>query len=308
MVRLACWAMNTRFEVALCGEDEAHLTPAGEEALREIQLLDQQLSFFRSDSDIRALNVYAATAPMPAEPRLFGLLKRAIAISEAMEGAFDPTTAPLLRCWGLAGEGGRLPSEGELRSALDAVGVGHLQLDEERFTIAFDREGVMLDLGAIGKGYALERAAAILREHEVAGALIHAGTSSVYGLGAPPGAGAWRIGIRHPTRPDEQLTTVGLRDRALGVSAPHGRFFVHDGERYGHVIDPRTGQPVRGALLAAVAMDSPTDADALSTALLVLGEPGLRTVAACCPGAQALVVLEAGSAEPQTTSIEWEDA
>src|SRR5262249_54437360 len=109
MVRLACWAMNTRFEVALCGGDEAHLTAAGEEALGGIQLLDQQLSFFRSDSEIRALNVYAATAPMPAEPRLFALLKRAITISEAMEGAFDPTTAPLLRCWGLAGEGGRVP-------------------------------------------------------------------------------------------------------------------------------------------------------------------------------------------------------
>src|SRR5207302_9968864 len=172
-----------------------YLTASGEEALREIRLLEQQLSFYRADSDIRHLNVYAARAPVPAEPMLFGLLQRAKEISEATGGAFDPTAGPLVQCWGFAGEGGRVPTDDELREALDVAGAQHLRLDEERFTVAFDREGVTLDLGAIGKGYALERAAAILREHELPGALIHGGTSSVYGLGAPPEGEAWLVGI-----------------------------------------------------------------------------------------------------------------
>lgn len=293
LVRLACWAMNTRFEVALWGRDATYLTASGEEALREIRLLEEQLSFYRPESDIRHINVHAASGPVPVEPMLFGLLQRAQRISEATGGAFDPTTGALLRCWGFAGEDGRVPTAEERRAALDVVGVRHLRLDDRNLTVAFDREGVTLDLGAIGKGYALERAADVLRQHELPGALIHGGTSSVCALGSPPDGDAWLISLRHPLRPEDSLTTVSIRDRALGVSAPHGKFFASEGQRYGHVIDPRSGEPVRAALLAAVVHDSPTEADALSTALLTLGEPGLETIVGGWPGAAALVALEA---------------
>lgn len=298
VVRLACRAMNTRFEVALWGRDEVSLTAAGEEALREIQRLDQQLSFYRDDSDLRELNVYAASRPVPVEPRFFALLQRAVRLSEATGGAFDPTVGPLVRCWGFAGEGGRVPGDEELRAALERVGARHLVLDEERMTVAFARDGVTLDLGAIGKGYALEMAAEILREHELPGALIHGGTSSVYGLGdGSPHENGWQVAVRHPTQEEETVATITLRDRALGVSAPHGRFFTQGGERFGHVLDPRSGRPVQGALLAAVVTASPTDADALSTALLTLGNVGLPLVEQGWPESEALVVVEEGVGE-----------
>jgi len=307
MLRLACWAMNTRFEVALWGRDATYLTAAGEEALREIRMLEQQLSFYRADSEIRHLNVYAARGPVPVEPGLFRLLQRARQLADATGGAFDPTAGPLVRCWGFAGEGGRVPTEAELSEALRVTGARHLLLDEENITVAFACEGVTLDLGAIGKGYAIEEAADVLRDHGLPGALIHGGTSSVYGLGVPPESDAWVVGIRHPTRGEERLTTVRLRDRGLGVSAPHGKFFVNEGERMGHVIDPRGGNPVRAAALAAVGVDSPTDADALSTALLVLGEPGLETIANGWPDAHALVAVQDGSEEePRVALRAWE--
>jgi len=307
VVTMACVAMNTRFEIALWGRDRTYLNSVAEEALREIRALDQQLSFYRSDSDVRALNLHAARVPVPVEPRLFHLLQRAKEISERTAGAFDPTAGPLIRCWGFAGEGGRVPTPEEIDQARAITGVRHLHLDSEEYTVRFDAEGVTLDLGAIGKGYALERAGDILREHALPGAILHGGTSSVYALGAPPGGDAWRVSIRHPTRPDDRIATIALHDRGLGVSAPHGKFFEREGQRYGHVLDPRTGRPAASALLSAVVVDSPTEADALSTALLTLGEPGLEVLEAEWPGAQALLALES-DAMVRVAAVAWEGA
>jgi thiamine biosynthesis lipoprotein len=150
----------------------------------------------------------------------------------------------------------------------------------------------MLDLGAIGKGYALERAADLLREAGIRSALLHGGTSSVVAIGSPPDAEGWPVAIQHPTRPEEILTTASLCDGALSVSAVHGKAFEAEGRLLGHVIDPRTGWPVMGAQLAAVTAASPTDTDALSTALLVLGAGWLPQFRARWPDSRAWVVAE----------------
>src|SRR5947207_192503 len=155
-VLLARHAMATRFELLLPGEDHSRLRAAGEEALDEIERLEAQLSFYRPSSEISELNARAAREPVAVDPRLFRLLQRAQALSEATEGAFDITVAPLMRCWGFVGGAGRLPEAGELEAARAVVGMHRVELDEDSFTVRFTDEGVMLDLGAIGKGYALE--------------------------------------------------------------------------------------------------------------------------------------------------------
>lgn len=290
IVRLACRAMNTRFEVACWGREEAYLTSAAEEALREIEALDRQLSFYRDDSDVRRLNVYAAHEPAPVDPRLFRLLQRAKELSSRTEGAFDITVAPLLRAWGFIGEGGRVPSDDEVAAARELTGMHLVELDAEAFTVHFLREGVLIDLGAIGKGYAIERAAQLLRDAELPGALIHGGTSTVEGIGTQPDGSPWRVAIQDPRIAEAHLAIVELQDAALSVSAVHGKFFSEGDARYGHVLDPRSGAPVQGALLAAVVCSSAADSDALSTGMLVLGEalfPGLETLR---PEARALVV------------------
>ena len=288
-VRLACRAMNTRFEVVLWGRDETYLTAAGEDALREIEALDQQLSFYRDDSDVRELNVLAAHRPVTVEPRLFALLQEANALSEATGGAFDITIAPLLRAWGFMGGGGRIPSEEEVEAARRLTGMHLLELDPEARTIRFAREGVLIDLGAIGKGYAVERALDVLRDYELPGALLHGGTSTAKAIGVQPDGNPWRIAVQHPARPDEALAVVTLRDTALSVSAVHGKYFAEGEERYGHVLDPRVGRPVQGALLAALICASATESDALSTALLVAGPELLPALAELRPELGALV-------------------
>lgn len=281
--------MNTVFEVAAWGLSKIDLETAIEEAFREVERLEQQLSFYRVDSDIRDLNVNAGHRPIPVDPRLFTLLQRARALNEETDGTFDITVGPLMRAWGLAGGEGRVPSGEELSAALEVTGMDLIDLDPENYTVLFEREGVMIDLGAIGKGYAIDEAVEILREVEVPGAILHAGTSSVYAIGAQPDGSPWNVAIQHPIDPDGTLAVVPLRDNSLSVSAVHGKFFTEGEVRYGHVMDPRLGKPVQGALLAAVVCGSAAEGDALSTALLTEGPSLLQRIANREENAAALV-------------------
>src|SRR5204862_4577473 len=139
------------------------------------------------------------------------------------------------------------------------------------FTVRFECDGVMLDLGAIGKGYAVEKAAAILRDAGVVSALLHGGTSTICAIGSPPDAPAWKaaVAMPHDDRERANTTTVSLKDESLSVSALWGKSFQDSDKTYGHVLDPRSGRPASNAVLAAVVLPSPTETDALSTALLV---------------------------------------
>jgi len=289
VVTIACRAMATRFEIALWGGEPGYLRASAEEALREVERLDAQLSLFRPDSDIADLNARAGRKPVRLEPRVYRLLERAVALAEATGGAFDPTVAPLMRAWGMHGAAGRIPLPEELAEAREVSGWRNLALDPDQRTVAFAREGCALDLGAIGKGHAIDQAAEVLREHGIVNALIHGGTSTVFALGTQPSGEPWRVALRHPAADDEVAAAVPLRDDSLSVSAPHGKYFAAGDRDYGHVIDPRSGEPLRAGLLAAVVCASATDSDALSTALLVLGEPFLARLGAF--GARGLMLL-----------------
>jgi thiamine biosynthesis lipoprotein len=185
------------------------------------------------------------------------------------------------------------------------VGIHQVEFNPADRTLRFARPGVRLDLGAIGKGYAVDAAVEILREAGVTRALVHGGTSTVYGLGAPADGEAWTIALPRPEigpeflapgaapgpdQLDAVLARVPLRDASLSVSAAWGRSFESGGRAYGHVMDPRRGGPVEGAVLAAVVGPSATDTDALSTALLVLGAAGQDAIVATGEGVKTLVV------------------
>jgi thiamine biosynthesis lipoprotein len=175
-----------------------------------------------------------------------------------------------MRAWGMAGGEGRIPDDAEIEAAKAITGMELVEIDGG--AVRFLREGVMIDLGAIGKGYAIEQIAGLLREYEIPGALIHGGTSTVQAIGAQPNGAPWPIAIQHPEQPDHHVGVVDLQDNALSVSGSHGKSFTVDGKTYGHVLDPRTGYPTNAALLAAVVTESATDSDALSTALLAAGK------------------------------------
>ena len=302
--RVARQAMGSRFEVVLQGDDPVRLRAAAEEALDEIDRLDAQLSTYKPTSELSRINARAAHEPVQVEPTLFALLKRIKRVYSLTEGAFDPTVGPLMQVWGFVRGTGKLPETEALRQAIDVTGMDKVRLDAESRTIFFERKGMHLDLGGIGKGYALEEASNVLVEAGVRHGLIHGGTSTVCAIGTDENGVPWKIAIPWPETgidltqtTDDILSLVDLQDDALSVSAVKGKAFAAEGRVYGHVLDPRRGEPVRGAHLSAVVSPSATDSDALSTTLLVMGESGPACVRANWPDARFVVVLDKRNTE-----------
>ncbi|MBK7601059.1 MAG: FAD:protein FMN transferase [Acidobacteria bacterium] len=286
-VLLSRYAMATRFELVIYGDDPVRLRAAGEEALDEIERVEAQLSFYRSDSEIHWLNSRAAIAPVKVDPRLYRLLKRCAELSEMTDGAFDVSVGPLMRAWRFVKDKGAIPSQEELEAARAISGMIHIQFDDDALTVEFDKPGVEIDLGGYGKGYATERAVELLIENGIDSALLHGGTSSVTAIGAPPGEECWRIAMPRPFINEGGDGLVDLKDSSLSVSAAHGKSFEVDGRIYGHVIDPRSGLSVNKTPVAAALGPSASLCEALSKALMVNGGDWLTVMNERFPGYQA---------------------
>ena len=268
--------MGTRWEMVLNGKDADYLRGVGEAAFEELERLERQLSFYREDSDISQINRRAYANPVVLEPRLFNLFERAMQLHRRSEGAFDITMAPLLRCWGFIEGTGEMPSEEALNLARAKVGTEFLLLDKSDSTIRFLKPDMEIDLGAIGKGYALDRMTEHLQDMGVTSALVHGGTSSVSAIGSRFKSDAeeegWKIAVAQPEESEKPMTILTLKDEFLSVSSPRYKSFKEGSQRYGHVLDPISGSPVPGHFLAALVTDNATDGDALSTAFLVKGK------------------------------------
>ncbi len=261
--------MACRFELILYGEDAVRLRAAGEAALDEIERIEARLTIYDAASDVSRINARAASEDVRVSSELFDLLRTAKRLHRQTNGTFDLTISPLMRAWGFFRNTGHMPDPEQLEDARALTGMDLVNLQESDRSVRFLREGVMLDFGAIGKGYAIDEAVALLREAGVDRALLHGGTSTVYALGSPPEEEAWKVAIPRPDARDEPLALVDLRDESLSVSAVWGKSFEAGGRTYGHVLDPRSGEPVHGAVLSAVTAANATESDAISTALLV---------------------------------------
>lgn len=287
--------MACEFEIMLNAGEHPEGPDAALRALDLADLLEAQLTVYRETSEVSRLNKQAAREPVLIEKGLFDLLSLATRIGIETDAAFDITSGPLSKAWGFYRRAGRLPSEEELAAARERVGHHHLVLDAERQTVAFRRPGVEINLGAIGKGYALDRCADSLTREGIGNFLIHGGTSSILGRGSRAGLmdgeSGWLVAVRHPLRPEQRLAEVRLRDRALGTSGSASQFFFHQGRRLGHILDPRTGWPAEQVLSATVLAPTAALADALSTAFYVMGPDGAAAYCAAHPEISALLIL-----------------
>ena len=259
-------AMNDDFEVAFSRLDFPQGTEAALDALDEVQRIEQQLSVFRFDSQIHYVNLTAHESPVRLDKELFDLIALCVRLAEETGGAVDITSGPLWKVWGFAKRQGRIPGVEELDRARALTGYPFLELDEAAQTVRFKKQGIELNFGCVGKGFALDSAAEKLREHGVDRFLFQGGLSSVLASGAE-----WRIGIAHPLRPGQRLRELVLNDIAVSTSGSQKQSFRHGNRRYSHLIDPRSGQPAEGVFTATVLAPSAALAELLSTAFFILG-------------------------------------
>jgi thiamine biosynthesis lipoprotein len=321
-------AMACQFEIALPANTPSAVEAASA-ALDEIDHLEDQMTVYRDTSELSRINLLAAATPVPVEDRLFELFETASRLTNETGGAFDIAAGALVKAWGFFRGPKRVPPPDELARVLERVGSRHVVLDPDRRTIAFRRPGVELNLGAIGKGYALDRAAQILRDDwNISSAILHGGRSSIYAFGSKgeKGVGSlfretpvgpsgkktpdpffdddgWLVAITHPIRPGEQIATVWLRDAAIGTSGATIQYFEANGRRFGHILDPRSGWPAGGQACVSVIAPTAAEADALSTAFFILGLNAARDYCERRPQFGAVVVSMAAASEPVTVRL-----
>jgi thiamine biosynthesis lipoprotein len=270
--------------------------PAARTALDEIDRLEDELSVFRETSTVSEVNRLAACQPVVVPRHLIDLLAACQRLHQETGGAFDITTMPLSRCWGFLHREGGLPDPDAIESARALVGFGAVQLSRDDGSVSFGRAGIELNLGAIGKGYAIDRASVGLRRSGVAHALLSAGRSSLLALG---GRGdGWRVDLVSPLVAGRAIAGLWLRNAAIGTSGAGEQFVIADGHRYGHVIDPRTGWPANGVVSASVVASDAASADALSTAFLVGGIDLAGRYCAEHRDVLALITPDDGSGRP----------
>jgi len=291
LVLLACWparadwirheasahSMGSVFTIAAYGEDRQQLSAAVEAAFHEARRIDQLLSNYRASSELSEVNRDAFSRPVRVSPELFELIEKCRRYSEASEGAFDWTVGPLMRVWGFFRGSGRLPEPGQIGTALAAVGYKKIRLDPEERTVRFTAEGVELDPGGIGKGYAVDRMVEALQESGVSIALVSAAGSSIYGLGTPPDEPrGWRVRIRDPKSDAVTAAEVYLKDLSMSTSGSYEKFFEAEGKVYSHIMDPRTGWPAKGVLSVSVLAPATLDSEAWTKPFFVNGAAWTR--------------------------------
>ena len=284
LARFAHNAMAAPLEILVAGEDPEYAQQAAAAAFEEIDRIEQDLSRHRDTSDVARINQLSPNHPVRVGPHAFACLKAAAEIHADTAGVFDVTIGPLMACWRNPDRSLRRPSDEELAEARGRVGMHLVVLDDTAHTVAVKVEGVVVDLGGIGKGYAADCAARLLAEWEIGAAFISVGSSTVLALDPPPGKPGWAVGAGGIG--DEPHTqTVHLRNRALSGSATRvkGR----------HIMDPRTGRPAAAAIATWALCPKATTADALSTAFMVMRPEEVERYCERHPDTAALLVLDA---------------
>lgn len=288
VIRRASTTLGTTVELGISGVTCALANRAYSDVFALFQRLDRLTDEGSADSAISKINAAAGKEPVVVDAELYALVELALGFAEHTDGAFDPTFAALSGVWRFDGTN-TLPAAAEVEQKRKLVDWRKVKLDAEKRTVFLEQGGMRLGLRGIVKGYAVDKAVTLLREMGVEDFIIKSGGELF--VSGNPGGGYRKVGLPDP-RSDKNYALVDVRDRALNTSSDEERYFVKDGARYHHIIDPRTGRPATGTRTVSVISVDATSADALSTAVFVMGpEKGLALVERLA-GVEAVIVDE----------------
>ena len=300
LVHKTKYSMGTVYEIAAYDESPGRASRAIDKAFAEIVRLDGVLSNYKPESDLSRLNrnghFHAEEVPMD----LYRVIEESVRYSKLSGGQFDITVAPLVDLWKAALAGDRVPTEEEQEKFRACVGYEKIELIPPDH-VEFHSPCMRIDVGSIGKGYAVDRAVEVLRANGIKNALVDAGQSSIYGMGAPPGRSAWEVHLRDPSnRVDPE---VMLHENSVSTSEQTPPSLLGN-ETAGHIIVPETGKPLQTKYALSIVANSGTASDALSTTLLLVGPERGKTIVKAMPEAAAIWVAADGETETVTTGPE----
>ncbi len=274
-------AMATIYEIAIFHEDKRFAAGAAHEAFKELDWLEDQLSRYRDNSDIARINNLQTNKSIIIGPEAYDCIVTSQEIFRETGGAFDITVGPLYDIWLDDDKQLRNPPEEEIREARRRTGMKLIELDKENFRVSVQIENLIVDLGGVGKGYAVDMMAELLEEWGVQYGFIHGGKSTVMAMDTPPGTDGWPITISTPGNESKVIATFHLKNRALSGSG------LQKGE---HIIDPRTSRPVEGKVAAWTSCSSGTKSDAYSTAFMIMTPPEIERLVSENDDLQSLVI------------------
>ena len=282
--------MGTFARALVVAADKPTALAAIEAAFAVIDRVNTEMSDYDPDSLLSQVNRQAFVEPVKVTPELFEVISAAIEYSKLSDGAFDITVGPVVQLWRKAKQTAVPPTEEELAAARSKVGYRHLILDAEAMTVRFGVEGMALDVGGIAKGYAVDAATAAMRQAGATGGMVDIG-GNIRCFGTPVGGKPhWRIGLQDPLKDNHTLLTLTLDEMAVATSGDYRRFAVLNGQKYSHIVNPASGQSVRELSSVSIIAPSAMRADALSTAVSVMGEEKGRTLIESLPDVEAILI------------------
>jgi thiamine biosynthesis lipoprotein len=285
-VTLQRYVMGTMFDIVIYHPSREDGARAAERAMREIERLDRVLSHFKNDSDLSRLNRDGHRGFVTVDPSLYDVVSQSIEWSRRTGGTFDITIAPLLRTWKQAYADGRRPSEADVAAAKQCVGSEKIELEApDKIRFRSSSACLAIDLGGIGKGYAVDRAIEILKADGMTSVMINAGGSSIGAIGTPPGQSGWAVKIAAKVSGSDTLL---LRDMSMSTSQQNPLPFTTTAGSFGEILDPRTGAPAEGRTAIAVVTPSGTTAEALTKALMMMPPDDAKALLARLPDVSAL--------------------
>ena len=284
--------MGTSVEITVSQTASRRAEEAMASAFREVERIDWLMSHYRQGSEVSQITRDAGERETPVSPETLEVIERALYFSRLSGGAFDITIGPVFRLWNF--REGKIPDKKSLQENLKKVDYRKIKVDRAKSSVYLESRGMELDLGAIAKGYAVDRASAVLRKEGVENFLVAAGgdlmVSGAKGNGVP-----WTIGIQHPRLPAELIAKLRPARAAVSTSGDYKKFFFQGGERYHHILTPSTGLPARECQSVTIMAPSAMDADALATSIFVLGPKKGFALLERLPDVHAIIVDRRGS-------------
>lgn len=270
--------MGSRFDLTVVAENQEQGDVYMDMAIAEITRIEKMISSWDPDSQTSKINKNAGIAPVKVDPELFNLIERALKISRLTQGAFDISYASMDRIWKFDGSVTKMPSAETIKNSVAKVGYQNIILDPENHTVFLKLKGMKIGFGAIGKGYAADMAKALLQKNGVGAGIINA-SGDLDAWGTQPDGKDWMVAIVNPLNKNKVFSWLPVKNQAVVTSGNYEKYVVLDGQRYTHIIDPRTGYPSKGILSATIFTQNAELADALATSIFVMGvETGLDFV------------------------------